>query len=177
MISLKTAGCRIGVLCLIPLLILSFIPVVSAEEMSGEFEGVAVDEITRILDYEFVDGVLVVELESDLSQTVRVVDSLVGIGDGGVTQVPVQSFLLDRGHNTIEVEVVEYRGDFAVSISTSRGMAMISGDSGFLLFSGDADWSYVQVAGVSGFLSTLVLLGVLAYKKKGEEGEDVFQRY
>jgi len=175
--NLRRARGRVGVLCFISLLILSFIPVVSAEEMSSEFEGVAVDEVTRIIGYEFVGGVLVVELESDLSQTVRVVDSLVGVGDGGVTQVPVQSFLLDRGLNTIEVEVVEYRGGFAVSISTSRGMAVISGDSGFLLFSGDADWSYVQVAGVSGFLSTLVLLGVLAYKKKSEEGEDVFQRY
>ncbi|WGI17960.1 hypothetical protein [Methanonatronarchaeum sp. AMET-Sl] len=163
---------------LISLLFLSSFPLVSAEELEvSEGSVVEVDEVTRVLGYEYSGGVLFIELESDLSQSVKVVDSMLGVGGEGVTQVPVQSFLLERGHNVIEVEVVEFRGDFAVSLSTSRALVVVSGDSGFLLFDGDADWSYVQVAGVSGFLSTLVLLGVLAYRKKGEEDEEVFQRY
>ncbi|PCR90316.1 hypothetical protein [Natrinema ejinorense] len=120
-------------------------------------EYVAIDDQTRILEFDIGDGDASMVIESEEPQPMIVSDALAGIEQEGATTVPEKEYQLSEGRNEISLSVASINGDSAVSVSTRGGTIRLS--SGV---SGGSDDPFRAFGGASGLFTGVVMTVALA---------------
>lgn len=131
-----------------------------------------IDRFVSLCSAEIVDGEVVLELESDANQQVVVTDAA-GVMEGG--RVTRESFVI-RGRSTVRMPITTYDGIAAVTVDTGRVLYAIPLEERESWFQGEADWSTAQVAGAGGTIGALVVVGVVAWRRRDGGRHDVRRR-
>lgn len=98
---------------------------------------------TRIVGWEFRNGVARVAIESDRRTGVKVSDNVAGIGEEGAIQVPTTSQFVERDEvTTVTMDVAEFQGGHSVSVTvdgmTVRLSTEMRGENPLQYFGGES---------------------------------------
>ncbi|PCR89413.1 hypothetical protein CP557_01990 [Natrinema ejinorense] len=96
------------------------------ESNQTALEQIAIDDQTRVVEFEVGDGDAQMVIESEEPQPMIVSDALAGIEQEGATKVPEKEYQLSEGRNEISLSVASINGDSAVSVSTRGGTVRLS---------------------------------------------------
>ncbi|WP_162991591.1 hypothetical protein [Halostella salina] len=81
----------------------------------------ALSDAARITHWEFEDETVHVTVELEISRTVTISDSVVGLNSSGASRPPSQSWSLSRGTHNLTMPVERVRGGMAVEVETAGG--------------------------------------------------------
>ncbi|WP_222915048.1 hypothetical protein [Natrinema sp. SYSU A 869] len=126
------------------------------ESNQAGLEQIAIDNQTRVAEFDIGDGDAQMVIESDERQPMIVSDALAGIEQEGATMVPEKEYQLSEGRNEISLSVASINGDSAVSVSTRGGTIRLS--SGM---SGNED-PFRSLGGASGLFTGVIMTVALA---------------
>ncbi|WP_224214632.1 hypothetical protein [Natrinema longum] len=127
------------------------------ESNQTALEQIAIDDQTRVVEFDVGNGDAQIVIESEEPQPMIVSDALAGIEQAGATKVPEKEYQLSEGRNEISLSVASINGDSAVSVSTRGGTVRLSsGMSG-------SDDPFESFGGASGlFTGVLMTVGLAA---------------
>ena len=127
----------------------------------------SIDQSTRIVDYQYQDGVFTVWIESDIPTVLVVSDALGPLSDSGVTKIPQKRTSIPGGRSKITMPVESFRGEAGISVATSDGAAYISTgvDPANPWAGGNATLGWIGGAGIA--LLFFILAGVYVIRKEG----------
>jgi len=92
----------------------------------NESEQIVFDENTKITDYDFSEGVVVVTFEADRPARATITDGLAGIGEDGAVEVPEESQRLTPGENTMRMTVSEFQGGHSAAVTVDGATVRLS---------------------------------------------------
>ena len=130
-----------------------------------------IDNYTQLVDARLDDGTAVLVLKSEKTQRITLTDAGAMMAGGNI---PQKQFIIKSGEKTTVRMDVHTDGGFAgVTISTAETLWGVPLEDKYEFLPGGATVEDVQVAGITGLLTTGVLALGIAIKRRRGTGESV----